>query len=164
MITHVVNLILPDARAEQFYDAMIDPVDALYQQWLPEEHWEFHIVKRGRDNHLHDLVYYDEILGTKKHRLKFYAIVTVADRPNRIVYRMRKLGLNLPGYLDLAFFNAGDGLALRHEVRIGWRGVGAVLDPVLRLVFNKAFFTALEEHCDREWVCLAKIIRERDAG
>lgn len=159
MICHVVHLTIPDARAESFYGFMTNPSDDVYRRWLPDEHWAFHIVKRGQETHLGDLVYYDEILGTKKHRLAFYATIVVADRPSRIVYQMRKFGLSLPGYLDISFADAGEGLILTHEVRIGWRGVGAIIDPILRLFFNKSFFAALEGHCEREWRCLAEILK-----
>ena len=158
MITHTVKMTIPNATAESFYNCMISPTDDWYKRWLPDEHFEFHIVKRGQENHLGDLIYYDETLGTAKHRLKFYAVVTVADRPNRVVFQMRKFGLNLPGFLELEFIDTDDGLALKHEVRIGWRGLGRVIDPILRLFFNRAFFEALEGHCDREWLCLAKIL------
>ncbi len=159
MIRHIVNLVIPNAAAYSFYDFMTNPADEVYRKWLPGEHWEFHIVKKGDRTPLGDLVFYDEILGTRKHRLTFNAIITVADKPNRIVYQMRKFGLNLPGYLDISFTDTENGLALNHEVRIGWRGLGILIDPVIRIFFNRKFFTALEGHCEREWVCLADILQ-----
>lgn len=160
MVNHVVNLVIPNATAESFYDFMINPTDDLYQKWLPEEHWVFHIVKKRQENHLGDLVFYDEILGTKKHRLTFYATIIIADRPNKIVYQMHKFGLKLPGYLDIEFINTSHGISLKHEVRIGWHGVGSIIDPIIKLFYNKSFFYALEGHCKREWSCLAEILKD----
>ncbi|HBU13120.1 MAG TPA: hypothetical protein DEB31_10515 [Clostridiales bacterium] len=154
----MVELNIPNANAEGFYSFMVNPADDVYQKWLPGEHYKFHIIKKSDETPLGDLIYYDEILGTAKHRLAFFAKVTVADHPNRIVYQMRKFGLNLPGYLDITFSGTAGGLALRHEVRIGWRGIGAMIDPFLKLFFNRSFFAALEGHCSREWACLAELL------
>ena len=162
MIIHIVNLIIPNATAESFYNFMTNPTDDLYKKWLPEEHWAFHIVKKGSETHLGDLVFYDEILGNKKHRLTFYATITIAERPNRLVYQMRKFALNLPAYLDISFTDTSDGLAIKHEVRIGWRGAGILIDPLIRLFYNESFFCALKGHCEREWSCLAEILKDVD--
>ncbi len=160
MLKHVVEMQLPGARADGFFSFMANPADEVYRDWLPEEHFAFHIEKKGRDTPLGDLIYYDEHLGTQKHRLVFYARVTVAERPGRIVYRMRRFGLPLPGYLDICFRDTPDGLALRHEVRIGWRGIGSLIDPILKRFFDDAFFEALEGHCHREWTRLAELLSD----
>ena len=72
MIKHIVKLTIPNAKAEQFYDFMINPNDEQYNLWWAEEHHEFHIVKHGDNSHLGDIVYMNENLG-KKHRLSFHA-------------------------------------------------------------------------------------------
>ena len=114
-------------------------------------------MKCGEKNHVGDLIYFNEHLGDK-HRLKFYAITIVANNPNKVVFQMRKCGVNLPGYLDLEFHDTPEGLALKHEVRIGWQRFGKIIDSIIRLFFNKSFFKALASHCDREWVRLAEIL------
>ena len=158
MINHIVHLRISKATAESFYSFLTNPTDDLYQKWLPDEHWAFHTVKKGGKSPLGDLVYFDEILGNKKYRLTFYATITKAEKPNRIFWQMRKFALNLPGYLEISFVDTSAGLAIKHEVKIGWPGVGVVIDPLIRLVYNKSFFNALEGHCKREWECLAEIL------
>jgi len=159
MISHVVNLTVPNATAEQFYDFMITPDDKRYNEWWPEEHLQYHITKHGDKNHLGDEVYYDENVG-KTRRLAFHAIVTVAERPNTIVWRMKKAGIRLPAYLKLGLLDSPDGLAVRHEVNIGYEALlGKLLDPFIKLYFNKSFQNALETHCRTEWPKLGVYIK-----
>jgi hypothetical protein len=150
MIIHTVELIVPNARAEQFYDFMINPTDERYSAWWPGEHLQFHIIKRGAENHLGDVVFMDEYLG-KNHRLVFHALVTVAERPNKITWQMKKGGVRLPAFVTLELHDSAEGVILKHELRIGYCGFGKILDPFIRLYFNKSFQNALDEHCKIEW-------------
>ncbi|MDL2300281.1 hypothetical protein LJC01_01405 [Clostridiaceae bacterium OttesenSCG-928-D20] len=157
MIIHTMNSELKGAKAEEFFDFMLNPIPEIYKHWLPEEHHEFYIVKRGESSPVGDLVFYDQHIS-KAHRLKFHAIVRIAENERKIVYQMRKFGINLPGYLDLEFHNAEGCLLLREEIRIGFNGIGKILDPIIRLFFNKSFFTAMNSHHKREWSCLAELL------
>ena len=148
MVKHTVELIVPNARAEQFYDVMINPCDSRYSEWWPGEHLQFHIVEKGDENHLGDRVFVDERLG-KKHRLTAQSVVITANRPHKIEWRGRKLGM--PVELELEFSDTDDGVRLKHEVRIGYLGVGRLFDPLIKLYFNKSFQNAIEEHCKTEW-------------
>jgi len=155
MISHVVNLKVQNATAEQFYEFMITPNDERYNQWWPEEHLQFHVTKRGDENHLGDEVYYDESIGETR-RLAFHAVVTIANRPNVIVWQMKKAGIQLPAYLELRLLDSSEGLAIRHELKIGYEAIsGKFLDPFIKLYFNKSFQNALETHCRTEWPKLA---------
>ena len=49
-------------------------------------------------------------------------------------------------------------IAVKHELRIGYSGIGAILDPLIRLYFNKSFQAALKTHCKIEWPKLAKLL------
>jgi len=135
MILHTVELIVPNALAEQFYDFMIDPTDERYSKWWPDEHLQFHIVKHGDENHLGDVVLMDEYLG-KNHRLVFLAVVVTANRPNKAAWQMKKAGLRLPAFVALELHDSPEGLRLKHELRIGYSGIGRLLDPFIRLYFS----------------------------
>lgn len=154
MIKHTVDLIVPNAKAEQVYDFMIEPCDQRYSEWWPGEHIQFHIVKKGNENHIGDVLFMDEHLG-KNHRLTFNAVVVSANRPNKIEWQMKKAGFRLPAIVELELFDSDEGIKLKHELRIGFSGVGRLLDPIIRLYFNKSFRKALEEHCQIEWFKLA---------
>jgi len=157
MIKHTVELIVPNAHAEQFYDFMINPTDVRYSAWWPDEHLRFHIVKQSGDNHLGDLVFMDEYLG-KNHRLTFNAIVMAAERPNKITWQMKKVGLRLPAFVTLELHDSTEGVKLKHDLQIGYKNIGRLLDPFIRLYFNKSFQTALTEHCNVEWHKLAEYL------
>jgi hypothetical protein len=155
MISHVVNMKVPNATAEQFYDFMINPNSERYNRWMPEEHLQYFVTKHGDKNHLGDEVFFEENLGETR-RLAFHAIVITANRPSLIVWQMKKTGLRLPAYLELGFLNSSDGLAIRHELKVGYGTIlGKLFDPFFRIYLNKSFLDALEKHCLTEWSELA---------
>jgi len=161
MIIHTVELTVPNAHAEQFYDFMISPTDEQYSRWWQGEHLQFHIVKHGDENHLGDVVFMDEWLTNssgKRHRLTFHAVVKTADRTNKITWQMKKAGWRLPAFVTLELHDSPEGVSLKHELRIGFGGIGRILDPFIRLYFNESFQTALTEHCEIEWPILAKVL------
>ena len=155
MINHIVKLTVPNACAEQFYDFMINPTDENYSAWWQGEHLRFHIIKHGDNNHLGDIVFMDEYLG-KSHRLVFNAVVITAERPHKITWQMIKARIRLPAKVTLELIDSADGVKLEHKLQIGFTGIGKLLDPFIRLYFNKAFQNALDEHCKIEWYMLAK--------
>ena len=159
MITHTMKSKLPSVHAAEFYDFMVAPPPEAYAHWLPDEHHEFHVVKRGKETPVGDLIYFDQHISPK-HRLEFHAITRVANKPDCIVFQMRKLGVNLPGYLELNFTDTAEGLLLTETIRIGFNGFGEILDPFIRMVFNKSFFKEMNAHHKREWANLAKILQE----
>lgn len=122
----------------------------------------FHIVKRSPTTPLGDLVYYDEIMGSWKYRLAFYVTITEIAPPNKIVFRMRKFGINLPVYLDLEFLQDGDALNGRHEVRIENEGLWKAATLIVKLVCTPGFWEALQGHCDREWIALRDVLNVRE--
>jgi len=159
MIRHTVELTVPTATAQQFYDFMINPCDQRYSGWWPGEHLQFHIVKHGDENHVGDIVFVDEYLG-KSRRLIFFGIVIAANRPNKIEWQMMKAKLRLPAILELELNDTDEGVRVKHELRIGYLGIGKLLDPFIKLYFNKSFQNALEEHCKIEWFKLVEYLAE----
>jgi len=157
MIRHTVELTVPNATAEQFYDFMINPCDKRYSAWWPRVHLQFHIVKCGDKSHLNDVVFMDEYLG-KNRRLTFFAVVITANYPNKIEWQMKKAKIRLPAVVALELKNSDEGVRLKHQLRIGYSGIGKILDPLIKLYFNKSFRKALEEHCKIEWFKLANCI------
>ena len=150
MIQHIVEVKVNNTKAEQFYDFMINPSDQRYNEWWPEEHLQFHITKPGDENHLGDHVYFDEFLGGKRH-LTFHAVVVTANRPNKIVWQMKKAGVRLPFFVNFELRDEPEGVVVKHELRLGYSGIGRLFDPFIGLYFNKAFRADLEKHCKIEW-------------
>jgi len=154
LICHTTQLVVTNAKAEQFYDFMINPNNERYQEWFPNEHLAFYITKLGAANHLGDEVYYDEYLGGTR-RLKFFADVVTADRPTSAAWQMKLIGLRIPAVLSLELTDTPNGLQINHKLRMGFGGIGKVFDPVIRLYFSKSFSDALLKHCLEEWPRLA---------
>jgi len=158
MVTYTLHSRLPNAKADEFYNFMINAPAEVYANWLPEEHYEYHVVKRSSNSPCGDLFYFDQNIG-KKYRMKFYAIIRVANKPNNLVFQMRKFGINLPGYLELDFSNTDDGLLLTETLRIGLNGIGKICDPFIKIVYGKRFYNVFEEHHKREWKNLSEIMK-----
>ena len=154
MIKHIVELKVKNAKAEQFFNFMINPNDKKYNEWWTEEHLQFHITKKGNENHLGDNVYFDEYLG-KKRRLSFHAVVIVADKPNMIVWQMKIAGLRMPFFVKLGLTDNSNGVTVIHELNLGYSGIGSIFDIFIRLYFNKSYRADLEKHCIIEWQKLA---------
>ena len=163
MIEHIVNLTVPNVKAVSFYNFMISPDNIKYQQWWPEEHMQFHITRHSNEDHLGDEVFYDEYLGEKR-RLVFNAIVVTANRPNKITWQMKKAGLHLPAYLSVEFLDTTEGLHIKHVLKVGFSGIGKLLDPFIKLYINKPFIDALEKHCLVEWPKLADFLNKEKSN
>jgi len=159
MVTHSMKSELALAKASDFYDFMTNLPSEVYAHWLREEHYEARVIKEGKNKPLGNLIYFDQNIG-KKYRMKFHAIIRTANRPAKIVYQMRKFGISLPGYLELEFADTPNGLLLKEHIRIGFNGLGKVLDPFIRIVYNKHFFKEMDAHHKREWECLAEILKK----
>jgi len=157
MIKYVLHSKLPNAKADEFYNFMINAPAEIYANWLPEEHYEFHIVKRSNESPIGDLIYFDQNIG-KKYRMKFYATIKVANKPNRVVFQMRKFGINLPSFLELDFLDTGDGLLLTETLRIGLNGLGRICDPFIKIIYGEKFYHVFNEHHKREWQKLSDIL------
>jgi len=158
MITYTLNSKLTNAKAVDFYNFMITAPAEIYVNWLPEEHYEFYVVKRSNKSPVGDLVYFDQNIGNK-YRLKFHAIIKFANKPNRIVFQMRKYGINLPGYLELDFSDTPEGLLLTETLSMGLNGIGKIIDPFIKISFGKNFYNEFKEHHKREWQNLSEILR-----
>jgi len=148
---------LPNAKAIDFFKFMINPPAEVYKNWLPKEHFKFHIVKHSNESPINDIVYYDQSISNI-YRLKFHALIRVANEPSRIVFQMCKFGIHLPGYLELDFIDTSEGLMLTETLRIGFNGIGKVCDLFIKIYFNKGFFREMNEHHKREWQNLAEIL------
>ena len=158
MIIHTMKSTLPGAKAERFFDFMVNAPQDIYVNWLPEEHYKFHLIRKGDNAPVGNFFYFDQNIG-KKHRMKFHATTVVALRPTRVVYQMRRFGITLPGFLELNLENTVDGLVLVEQIRIGFGGIGKVFDPFIRIVYSKRFFTEMDAHHIREWKCLAECLK-----
>ncbi|MFC1863917.1 hypothetical protein ACFL1Z_08205 [Thermodesulfobacteriota bacterium] len=135
-------------------DFMLNCTDEDYQNWWPGTHLAFNTLKRFPNN-LGNIVCFDEYVG--KHRLKFEGIVVKSLSGKEIVWQMKKV-MRLPAWLVLEFKDIEDGVVIAHTIKVGFEGIGRVLDPLLRLYLNKDFENDLEKHAHIEFTKLAEIL------
>ncbi len=160
MITHLTELVVPNAKAKQFYDFMIEPNSKTYHEWFPEEHKEFYIKKRSNnENHLGDKTYVDESLD-EKYRIRFSGLVTKVTPSTSIEWKMTFLGIVLPAVLTIDFNDSDKGVVVVHKLEIGYKGIGKFLDAFIRLYFTKSYARALTNHCNKEWPRFAEYLNK----
>ncbi len=102
------------------------------------------------------LVYFDEYVG--KHRLKFKGRITgyATGKAPRIQVGNRTA---LPAWLVLELQDRPDGVDIVHTVRAGYRGIGKMLDPLIRLYLSSEFEEALNQHAATEFPRLGDLLR-----
>jgi hypothetical protein len=136
------------------FDFLIDPNDNAYQQWWPGTHLEFHRV-RQRSGHVGDVVYMDEYVG--KRRVQMNAVVTEVEPGRKITWQMTK-GIRLPVWLCLELQDDVSGVMITHTIIAGFKGIGSILDVILRLYFSASFARAMDEHARTEFPRLGALL------
>jgi hypothetical protein len=128
-------------------EVLLSPSDERYRAWWPGTHLRFHVVANAR-GHVGDVVWMDEYVGSR--RLRMSAVVVEAQPGQRITWQLKRW-LRLPGWLHLELVDKPDGCVVRHTVEIGYRGVGRILDRILRLYLSPRFAAELDEHVRTEF-------------
>ena len=148
------------AAASEFFDFIANPDDESYRAWWPGTHLQLHIRERGSDDHVGDLIYMDEYVGTR--RVRMIAIVLEAVRGKRLVWGMKRV-VRLPVRLVLDFVDDAAGVEITHTIEAGFSGPGRVLDSVMKLYFTQAFTEALDDHVRTEFPLLRDRLGEIEA-
>jgi len=157
MLTLQTEIRVDGVAGAEVFDFLASPDDESYRAWWPGIHLQLHAVERG-DDHVGDILYGDEYVG--KRRLRGGVIVTEAIRGKRLVWQFKR-GIRLPARLELEFSDYEGGVAITHTVRAGFRGVGRVLDPALKIFLSRTFANDLDEHVRTEFPLLRDLLRER---
>ena len=144
-------------NGEEFLTFMLNCTDADYQEWWPEMHLAFHTLERF-PNQIGNIVYFDEYVG--KTRLKLKGLVTDYVPSCRLVWQMIK-GVRLPAWLKIECQPEGENLRIVHTLTAGFKGVGAIFDPLIRLYLSEAFYQELDEHAQTEFPLLAELLVKR---
>lgn len=147
--THVDGL-----TGNQVFDFLLSATDREYQAWWPGVHLQFHHLKRCPNN-VGNIVYMDEFIGD--HRVKMSGLVVEAIPSKKLVWQMKK-GVRLPAWLTLELDDSAAGVSITHTIRVGFAGIGRVLDPVLRLHFSEKFATAMDKHVKTEFPKLRDLL------
>lgn len=157
MLILQTSLRVEGISASEIFEFLADPTDETYRQWWPGVHLQFHLLERHPD-HVGDVIYMDEYVGTRRLRMKGVVIEAVPDR--RIVWQLKRV-IRLPARVELELREQDDGVAIAHTTRAGFSAAGRVLDPLFRLYFSERFARALDEHVKTEFPLLRDTLRQR---
>lgn len=154
MITLRTELRLKGVTGQQITDFMLNCTDEEYQRWWPGTHLAFHTIKQCPGD-IGNLVFMDEYVGER--RLMAKAVVKQIDHGKKIVWKFVRL-VRLPVRLILELEDQDDGLLIRHTVTAGFKGLGRICDPLLRIYFTRRFAKDLDEHVRTEFPMLRDML------
>jgi uncharacterized protein YndB with AHSA1/START domain len=144
-------------RGADLLGFMLACTDEQYQAWWPGTHIAFHTAV-GRPGQVGSVSYMDEYVG--KRRLRMKGIVTEVVPGKRVVWQFKRI-VRLPAWLTLEVEDEAGGVTITHTIQAGFRGMGRVLDPLLRLYFTEEFELAMDEHAQAEFPMLAAMLGDR---
>lgn len=157
MITMQSKVRVADASGADILDFMLNCTDQRYQAWWPGTHLAFHTVER-RPGNVGNVVYMDEYVGRR--RIKMRGVVAEVVPGKKIVWQFKQI-IRLPARLILETADDDEGVMLTHTLQAGFKGIGSLLDPLLRLYFSDEFARAMDEHAQAEFPMLGEILRDR---
>ena len=146
MLTFESSVFVDGITGAEIAEFILNPTDERYRAWWPGTHLQLHVTA-GVPGHVGEVVWMDELIGSR--RLRMSAVVAEA-RPELIVWQLER-GLRLPAWLHLELADRPHGCLVRHTVTVGYRGLGRILDPILRLYFSPRFVAELDEHVHAEF-------------
>jgi hypothetical protein len=141
-------------------DFMLHCTDGEYQAWWPGTHLAFHTVERCPGS-VGNVVYMDEFIG--KRRVRMAGVVTEVVPAKKLVWQFKKV-LRLPAHLILEVEDKESSVVVTHTLQVGFRGIGRLLDPLLRIYFSDAFESAMDEHARTEFPMLRKLLDRQLQG
>lgn len=154
MITIQSKVRVADVNGADILNFMLNCTDQRYQAWWPCTHLAFHTVKR-RPGDVGNIIYMDEYVGPR--RIKMQGVVTQVLPGKKIVWQFKQI-VRLPAWLILEADDDDKGVMLTHTLQTGFKGIGSILDPVLRLYLSDAFARAMDEHAQAEFSMLGKLL------
>jgi hypothetical protein len=158
MITIQSRLHVRSIHASEVLDFLLNVTDKEYQAWWPGTHLEMHALSR-RSGDIGSIYYMDEFVGD--YRLRMTAVVCALEPGKRIVWQLKR-GIMLPAWLTLDLADDAAGVTITHTVEAGYRGLGRLLDRLLRLYLSSDFERALDEHVRTEFPMLRDLLRRAE--
>lgn len=155
MITVQSSVLVDGITGSEITEFLLDPCDAQYRAWWPGTHLQFHVVA-GTSGQVGEIVWMDEYVGSR--RLRMAAVVVEAAPGRRVVWQLKRW-FRLPVWLRVELTDRADGCLVRHTVEMGYRGIGRVLDPCVRLYVSQRFAADLDEHVRTEFPKLRDLLR-----
>jgi len=154
MIKIATQVLVKGLTGKKIYDFFLECTDEGYRRWWPGTHLAWRIKKRTPDT-VGSVIWFDEYVG--RHRISFDAVVREIEPGRRMLVQMRRV-VSLPAWLLMELEDVEDGVMVTHTLMAGFRGVGSVLDPLLRLKMSRDFEKAMDDHARTEFLMLRDIL------
>lgn len=158
MIVFATEVHVSDFTGREVTEFLCRCTDAEYQSWWPGTHLRFHTA-RGEAGVLGAVVYMDEYVGA--YRVRGHAVLRDHRPGERLLVQMVWQRIPLPVFVDILLRDDPAGVTIRHEVRIGFAGIGALLDPIFGLGHGPDFAAALDAHVREEFPRLRDMLQAR---
>jgi predicted secreted protein len=159
MLTVDSSVLVAGITGSEITEFMLSPTDDRYRAWWPGTHLQFHVVS-GSPSHMGDVVWMDEYVGSR--RLRMTAVVVDIEPGHRIVWQLKRW-VRLPAWVRVELADETDGCRVHHVVEVGYRGIGRVLDPMLRLFLSRRFASELADHVRTEFTKLRDYLHSMPA-
>jgi hypothetical protein len=160
MIIIQSRLHISDLRASEVLDFLLNCTDEQYRAWWPGTHLQLHARARF-PGHIGNIYYMDEFVG--EYRVRMTGVVCGFEPGRKLVWQLKK-GVTLPVWLSLELKDDDAGVAIVHTIEAGFRGLGRLFDPLLRLYFSDQFERAMDKHARAEFPKLRDLLRNADSG
>lgn len=154
MITYETKVHVGRVVAFRVYRFFLQPGGAGRQPGWSKTRLKLHMIKHVPGD-IGSVVYVDEDIGGRRVRAK--AVIVEAVPGRRLVLQVRKL-IRLPAWLVMTFEDVAGGVEVTHSLHIGYRGLGVLLNPLLRLYFPRSFARALDDHFKAEFPRLEDLL------
>ncbi len=159
MVTLETQVAVKGADGMALYAFLMNPTDADYQRWWPGTHLAYHALEPG-PGRVGTRLYMDEYIGRR--RVAMTAVVVAAEPGRRIVWQLEWI-VRLPVWVRFTLDDAPEGARVTHTIAAGYRGFGAILDGVLRLILSPAFARDMDEHVRIEFPRLGLMLAPKTA-
>ena len=160
MLVMESSILVEGITGSELTDFLLNPTDDRYRAWWPGTHLQFHVVT-ATPAHVGHVVWMDEHVGSRQ--LRMTGVVIDAQPGRRVVWQFKRW-VRLPAWLRLEVADVEGGCLIRHRVEVGFRGVGRILDPILRLYASDRFAAELDDHVRTEFPKLRDLLNRAPAA
>ncbi len=156
MIGFSAEVNVAQLTGEQISNFLLKCSDHQYQSWLPGTHLSYHILK-SNSNTIGSIYCFDEFVGP--YRLRFNARISGYIPGQFLEWQLIRI-IPLPAKLSLRFVDTASGTRLTHQISIGFRGIGKLLDAIIKLLIPKDLEFFLNDHARHEFTLLSEVLRD----
>lgn len=159
IVMHTTNTV-KELSAKVTQEFLMNCNDEMYQKSWPGVHIQKHLIKRGGNDHIGDVVYAFEHVGKFTIEVKMKVIKYIPEKLLEFRVFMGKIGSLVPIFLLVETEDCPEGVHLSNKFLIGWNGIGKAFDSIIGIFFPKELRDAMKEHTIIEWPLIAASLKK----